>query len=195
MGRLTAAIASRGSLSRRLVELADGLLASAEDRLAPPGMEMDRHFLMVARRLAEAEMALARRDAPPSAFEDSDERLRVSAASYAVMEAALAYWGLAVRLRARFTGGHARRASQPLRTGLTNLAAMDDDAGEVGPELLGRAARSLAFASPAVEAAEHEEHARRYGVRFDELIEQLVGTGVISLLRVAVAVQEDSEAR
>ncbi|MEJ7783682.1 MAG: hypothetical protein WKF96_02690 [Solirubrobacteraceae bacterium] len=180
-------------MSRRLIELADGMLASAEERLAPDGLEIDRHFLQVARRLAEAEVALARLDDPPSPFEDSDERVRVSAASYAVMEAALAFWGLAVRLRARFTGAHARRASQPLRVGLTNLAAqVDEDEG--GPELLGRAARSLAFASAAVEAAEHEDHARRYGVRFDELIEQLVGTGVLSLLRVAVAVQEDSEA-
>lgn len=178
----------------RLDDLVEGLLASAEERLAPEGMGIDRHFLMVARRLAEAEIALSRLDEPASPFEESNERLRASAASYAVMEAALAFWGLAVRLRARFTGAHARRASQPLRTGLTNLAARADD-HESGTELLGRAARSLAFASAAVEAAEHEQHARRYGVRFDELIEQLVGTGVLSLLRVAVAVQEDSEAR
>ena len=181
-------------MSQRLIELADGLIASADERLAPDGLEIDRHFLQVARRLAEAEIALARLDEPSSPFEDSDERLRTSAASYAVMEAAQSFWGLAVRLRSRFTGAHARRASQPLRTGLTTLAATVDD-HESGPELLGRAARSLAFASAAVEAAEHEEHARRYGVRFDELIEQLVGIGVLCLLRVAVAVQEDSEAR
>jgi hypothetical protein len=181
-------------MSRRLIELADGLLASAEDRLAPDGLDIDRHYLKVARQLAEAEIMLARLDETPGPFEDSDERLRNSAASYAVMEAALAFWGLAVRLRARFTGAHARGASQPLRLGLTNLAAQVDD-HEAGPELLGRAARSLVFAAAAVEAAEHEEHARRYGVRFDELIEQLVGTGVLSLLRVAVAVQEDSETR
>jgi hypothetical protein len=178
----------------RLHDLIEGMLASADDRLAPDGLDVDRHFLQVARRLAEADMALARLDIPPSAFEESNERLRASAASYAVMEAALAFWGLAVRLRARFTGAHARRAGAPLRTGLVNLAAQVDD-HDSGPELLGRAARSLAFVSAAVEAAEHEEHARRYGVRFDELIEQLVGTGVLSLLRVAVAVQEDSEAR
>jgi hypothetical protein len=179
-------------MSRRLIELADGLLASADERLAPEGLEVDRHFLKVARQLAEAEIALARLDVPASPFEDSDERLRASAASYAVMEAALGFWGLAVRLRARFTGAHARGASAPLRLGLTNLAAQVED-DETGPELLGRAARSLVFAAAAVEAAEHEQHARRYGVRFDELIQQLVATGVLSLLRVAVAVQEDSE--
>lgn len=180
-------------MSRRLIELAQGLLDAADDRLAPPGMGMDRHFLLVARRLAEAEIALARLDEPPSPFEDSDERLRASAASYAVIEAGLAFWGLAVRLRARFTGAHARPASEALRVGLRNLAAAHEEP-EAGPDLLGRAARSLVFASAAVEAAEHEAHARRYGVRFEEHIEQLVGTGVLSLLCIASAVQEDSAA-
>jgi len=177
-----------------LVDLADGLLASAEERLAPEGMDMARHFLLVARRLAEAESALARLDDAPSPFEHSDTRLRTSGASYAVMEAALAYWGIAVRLRARFTGAHARRASEPLRMGLRTLAR-DAELGLSGQELLGRAARSLALSSAAVEAAEHEEHARRYGVRFDDLIEQLVAVGVLSLLAVVAAVQEDSELR
>jgi len=177
-----------------LVDLADGLLASAEERLAPEGMDMARHFLLVARRLAEAEMALARLDEPASPFEPSDERLRTSGASYAVMEAALAFWGLAVRLRARFTGAHSRRASEPLRMGLRTLARSAQLPGD-GHELLGRAARSLALSSAAVEAAEHEDHARRYGVRFDDLIEQLVGVGVLSLLAVVAVVQEDSELR
>jgi hypothetical protein len=177
-----------------LVDLADGLLASADDRLAPEGMDMARHFLLVARRLTEAEMALARLDEPASAFEQSDERLRTSGASYAVMEAALAFWGLAVRLRARFTGAHSRRASEPLRMGLRTLARAAELPGD-GHELLGRAARSLVLSSAAVEAAEHEDHARRYGVRFDDLIEQLVGVGVLSLLAVVAVVQEDSELR
>jgi hypothetical protein len=64
-----------------------------------------------------------------------------------------------------------------------------------GQELLGRAARSLTLSAAAVEAAEHEDHARRYGVRFDDLVEQLVGVGVLSLLAVVAAVQEDSELR
>jgi hypothetical protein len=177
-----------------LVDLADGLLASAEERLAPDGMDMTRHFLLVARRLAEAESALARLDEPPSPFEHSDERLRTSGASYAVMETALAFWGLAVRLRARFTGAHSRRASEPLRIGLRTLAREVELPCD-GHELLGRAARSLALSSSAVEAAEHEDHARRYGVRFDDLIEQLVGVGVLSLLAVVAVVQEDSELR
>jgi hypothetical protein len=177
-----------------LVDLADGLLASAEERLAPEGMDMARHFLLVARRLAEAEMTLARLDEPASPFEQSDERLRTSGASYAVMEAALAFWGLAVRLRARFTGAHSRRASEPLRMGLRTLARSAQLPGD-GHDLLGRAARSLALSSAAVEAAEHEDHARRYGVRFDDLIEQLVGVGVLSLLAVVAVVQEDSELR
>jgi hypothetical protein len=181
-------------VSTPLVDLADGLLASADERLAPEGMDMARHFLLVARRLAEAEMALARLDEPPSPFEHSDERLRTSGASYAVMESALAFWGLAVRLRARFTGAHSRRASEPLRMGLRTLARSAELPAD-GQELLGRAARSLTLSAAAVEAAEHEDHARRYGVRFDDLVEQLVGVGVLSLLAVVAAVQEDSELR
>lgn len=181
-------------MNTALVDLADGLLASAEERLAPDGMDMTRHFLLVARRLAEAEAALARLDEPPSPFEHSDERLRTSGASYAVMETALAFWGLAVRLRSRFTGAHSRRASELLRMGLRTLAREVELPGD-GHELLGRAARSLALASVAVEAAEHGDHARHYGVRFDDVIEQLVGVGVLSLLAVVAVVQEDSELR
>jgi hypothetical protein len=191
MGPGAAAFAGRSAVSRRLVELADGLLASADDRLAPDGLEILHHYLLVARRLAEAEIQLGRLDEPPGPFEEDNERLRVSGASYAVMEAALSFWGLAVRLRSRLTAVHARRASEHLRLGLLNIARQVDD-GDGGADLLGHAARSLAFASPAVEAAEHEDHARGVGVRLDWPIEQLVGTGVISLLRVAVEIQESS---
>lgn len=181
-------------MSQSLVDLLDGMLASADDRLAPDGVDIVRHFLLVARRLAEAEAALSALDREPSPFENPDMRLRISAASFAIVEAALAYWGLAVRLRARFTGGHAARAGEPLRQGLRVIARSDHPPAD-GSELLGNAARALAVVSPAVEAAQHEDHARSFGTHFDGNIQQFVAIGVVSLLRVAVAVQEDSELR
>lgn len=181
-------------MSRSLVDLVDGMLASVDGRLAPGGVDIVHHFLLVARRLAEAEAALGRLDREPSPFENPDMRLRVSGASFAVVEAALAYWGLAVRLRARFTGAHAGPAGEPLRQGLRTLARGDHDPAD-GSELLGNAARALAIVSPAVEAAQHDDHARSFGTHFDESIQLFVAVGVLSLLRVAAAVQEDSELR
>lgn len=181
-------------MTQSVVDLLDGMLASADGRLAPDGVDVVRHFLLVARRLAEAEVALGRLEHEPSPFENSDERLRVSAASFAVVEAALAYWGLAVRLRARFTGSHANRAGEPLKRGLRTIARSDQAPAD-GSELLGNAARALAVISSAVEAAQHDEHARSFGTHFDPSIQQFVAIGVISLLRVAAAVQEDSELR
>lgn len=181
-------------MNQALVDLLDGMLASADERLAPEGLDMSRHYLMVARRVAEAEVALNRLDHEPSPFENQDRRLRVSGASFAVMEAALAYWGLAVRMRARFTGQHARLAAEPLKQGLTQIARTVDDPAD-GSELLGNAARALLFVSGVVEASEHAQHARSFGLTYDEPVQQFVAVGVISLLRVAAAVQEDSELR
>ncbi|WP_354702329.1 hypothetical protein DSM112329_02686 [Paraconexibacter sp. AEG42_29] len=181
-------------MSDALWDLLDGMLASADERLAPEGLDMSRHYLLVARRFAETEVALSKLDAEPSPFENQDTRLRVSAATFAVVEAALAYWGLAVRLRARFTGQHARLAGEPLKQGLRHIARNVDDTAD-GSELLGNAARALAFVSGVVEAAEHAQHARSFGLTYDEAIQRFVAIGVISLLRVAAAVQEDSELR
>ena len=40
--------------------MADGLLSVLDERLAPPGMSIADHYLHVARKLHDAEIALAR---------------------------------------------------------------------------------------------------------------------------------------
>lgn len=177
-----------------LVDLLDGMLASADERLAPPGLDMPEHLLHVAAALGEAEQALAALHHEPSPFESMDAARRASDASFAVVEAAAAYWGLAVRLRSRFTGLHAKRAGESLRRGLLVLAERADDPADTN-ELLGRAGRALGFVAPAVRAAARAEQMRGVGTGADQAIQRFVTVGVLSLLRVATTVQEDGELR
>jgi hypothetical protein len=190
VGAGAAALARRRAVSRHLAELADTLVASADERLAPAGLDMADHFLLVARRLAEVEMTLAVLHQPgPS--DDGPRPARAGGASYAAMEAALAFWGLAIRLRARLTGVHGGRAAEQLRARLLEVAGgVDADAEETSRELLVEVARSLVLIAPVVEVAEHEDYARSRGVRFDPLIEQLIDA-VVNLIRIATSVQED----
>lgn len=173
------------------MELADALVASADGRLAPAGLDIPGHFLLVARRLAEVELALAVLQ-QPSPADDAVLASRAGDASYAAMEAALAFWGLAVRLRARLTGLHGARIAAQLRGRLLEAARdVDADAAQDGRELLGDAARSLVLLAVVAELAEHEDHARRNGVRCVELIEQSIGSGVLGLVRFTTFVQEN----
>ena len=178
-------------MSRRLEEVADGLLALACDRLSPDGVDLPRHYLRAARALAETEFA-AHRMSDASRLADGDERLgQVGDASYTAMEAAGTLWSLAVRLRSRCSGLHAEEAAAPLRTALMELATdgPDDDPGQAG---LDAAARALTLASFVVDVATDNPLALRDAPFVDPAVAQIVTQGVVNLLRLAVAFQEDA---
>ena len=168
--------------------MADGLLSVLDERLAPPGVDIAEHYLLVARKLHDAEVALAQLELEPGPFDTTDRTVRAGDASYALLEAARAYMGFAVRLRSRFTGLHASKAAEPLRAGLRHLAA--DPAPGEARELLHAAAHALVVCSRAAEAAAHPERVRAAGVSLDEPIRYLVSDGVLPILQLAVLVQD-----
>lgn len=173
----------------RLVDLADGLTSILDERLAPEGADVAHHFVLVARKLQEAEHAVAMLFREPGPFDTDDQGVRESDAGYALLEAARALMGLAVRLRARFTGQHARRAAELLRAGLRALAAQSGSDEE--PQiLLLRAAHALVMSAHACEVAERAADARTVGSMLDEPIQHLVAGGVLPLLQLAVRVQD-----
>lgn len=175
-------------MTARLGDMAEGLLSVLDERLAPDGMDIAHHYLHVARRLHDAEAALAQLDREPGPFETVDAAVRSNDASYALLEAARGMMGFAIRLRARLTGQHARAAAEPLRAGLRNLAA---EFPELEPgELMARAAHALVIASPAAELAERSDAARAVGLTLDLPIQHLVAEGVLSVLQLAALVQD-----
>lgn len=177
-------------MSSRLVDVADGLLALAGDHLAPDGMDLSRHFLRAARSLAETEFALHRMSEPDP--DGAAEALqRGGDASYTAMEAAQTLWGLAVRVRSRCTGTHVDEAAAPLIMLLRDLAeeASELDPGQAG---LDAAARSLVLASFVVDIASDNPLALREAPFVDPAVEQIVRQGVLNLLLLAVAFQEDA---
>jgi len=176
-------------VTARLVDLADGLTSILDERLAPEGADLAHHFLLVARKLQEAEHGVALLCREPGPFDTDDRGVLHSDASYALLEAARAVMGLAVRLRARFTGQHARRASEPLRAGLRALAADPEPGDDARLELL-RASHALVQSAHAAEVADRAADARTIGTMLDEPIQHLVAGGVLPLLRLAVRVQE-----
>ena len=96
--------------SSRLVVMADGLLSVLDERLAPPGMSIADHYLHVARKLHDAEIALAALEIEPGPFDlDQPDGQEAATPGYALLEAARAYFGFAVRLRSRVTGPARRR--------------------------------------------------------------------------------------
>lgn len=175
-------------MTARLTDLADGLGTILDDRLAPEGQSVEMHYVSVARHLHDAEVALARLDHEPGPFETDDRLTRANDAGYALLEAARSMMGLAVRLRARLSGQHARRASEPLRAGLVALSA-DPPHGDA-EILLMRAAHALVIASPAVQLAANSDAARAVGASADSPIEHMVASGVLSLLQLTLMVQE-----
>ncbi len=174
----------------RLVVMADGLLSVLDERLAPPGMSIADHYLNVARKLHDAEIALAKLDIEPGPFDTTNPTLKRSDAGYALLEAARAYFGFAVRLRSRVTGQHASRAGEPLRAGLRKLA--EDVEPQDARQLLLSAAHALIVCSRASEIASHPESVRAAGISLDDPIQYLVSEGVLPILQLAVMVQ-DSE--
>src|ERR671911_884088 len=135
--------------SSRLMVMADGLLSVLDERLAPPGMGIADHYLHVARKLHDAEVALAALEVEPGPFDTSNPTVKRSDAGYALLEAARAYFGYAVRLRSRATGQHASRAGEPLRAGLRKLA--EDVEPQEARQLLYSAAHALIVVSRAAE--------------------------------------------
>ncbi len=168
--------------------MADGLLSVLDERLAPAGVDIAEHYLSVARKLHDAEIALAALEVEPGPFDTSNPTLRASDAGYALLEAARAYMGFAVRLRSRLTGQHASKAAEPLRTGLRNLAAQSEP-GEAR-QLLFSAAHALVVSSRAAAIAAHPEQVRAAGISLDEPIQYLVREGVLPILQLAVMVQD-----
>ncbi len=176
-------------MTARLVDMADGLIAILDERLGPAGSTVSEHYVQVARLLAEAESALARLDATPGPFDVADPTIRRSEASYALLEAARALMGLAVRLRSRFTGQHAKRAAEPLRLGLRALAA-DPAEGDARDHLLS-AAHALVLCAHPVEVADGARDAGVVGAGLDPAMEHLVERGVLPMLQLAVMVQDE----
>ncbi len=182
-------------MSRRLVEVAEGLLTLAGSRLAPGGADLPRHYVLAARALAETEFAAHRAD--DSGFPGDPETaalMRSGDASYTAMESAQVFWALAVRLRSRATGLHADEASAPLRTELLERArdAPELDPGQQG---LDAAARALLLAAVVVDLATDEPQQLRGAPIVDAAVHQMVEHGVLNLLRLAVAFQEDAGLR
>jgi hypothetical protein len=168
--------------------MADGLLSVLDDRLAPPGADIADHYLSVARKLHDAEVALAALEGEPGPFDTSNRTVRAGDAGYALLEAARAYMGFAVRLRSRFTGQHASKAAEPLRAGLRNLAAESEPAE--ARQLLFSAAHALVVCSRVAEIAANPEQVRAVGLSLDEPIQYLVSEGVLPILQLAVLVQD-----
>lgn len=168
--------------------MADGLLSVLDERLAPPGMGIAEHYLAVARKLHDAETALAQLEIEPGPFDTSNPTVKRSDAGYALLEAARAYFGFAVRLRSRVTGQHAARAGEPLRAGLRKLA--EDVAEQDARQLLLSAAHALIVCSRAAEIASHPESVRAAGILIDDPIQYLVSHGVLPILQLAVLVQD-----
>jgi hypothetical protein len=175
-------------MSTPLMNMADGLLAVLDERLAPAGADIPAHYLTVARSLYDAEAALAQLEIQPGPFDTTNRTVRRSEAGYALLEAARAYMGFAVRLRSRVTGQHANRAGEPLRAGLRALAAEAEPAD--AQQLMHTAAHALVICSRAAEIAAHPEHARMAGVSLDEPIQHLVSHGVLPILQLAVQLQD-----
>ncbi len=177
-------------MSSRLEEVADGLLALAGDRLSPDGVDLPRHYLRAARSIAETEFA-AHQMAGADPLVESDALRAGGDASYTAMEAAGTLWGLAVRLRSRCTGLHADEAAEPLRRMLLELASEgpDHDPGQAG---LDAATRSLVLVAFVVDIAEDNPLALRDAPFVDPAVNQIVSQGVLNLLRLAVAFQEDA---
>ncbi len=174
--------------SSRLIVMADGLLSVLDERLAPPGMSIADHFLHVARMLHDAEVKLAALEIEPGPFDLSNPTVKKSDAGYALLEAARAYFGFAVRLRSRVTGQHASRAGEPLRAGLRKLA--EDVEPQEARQLLFSAAHALIVVSRASEVASNPELARSVGLSIDDPIQYLVSEGVLPILQLAVMVQD-----
>lgn len=182
-------------MSRRLVEVAEGLLTLAGSRLAPGGADLPRHYVLAARALAETEFVASRAD-DSGLFEDPETAamMRSGDAAYTAMEAAQVFWALAVRLRARATGLHADEASAPLRTLLLEEARDSEDGGgsQAG---LRDAARALLLGAVVVDLASDEPQVLRGAPIVDTAVHQMVEHGVLNLLRLAVAFQEDTGLR
>jgi hypothetical protein len=175
-------------VSTPLMNMADGLLAVLDERLAPAGTDIPQHYVKVARSLHDAEVALAQLEIDPGPFDLSSRTVRRSEAGYALLEAARAYMGFAVRLRSRVTGQHANKAGEPLRAGLMALAAEAEPAEP--QQLMLIAAHALVICSRAAEIAAHPEHARMAGVTLDDPIQHLVSHGVLPILQLAVQLQD-----
>jgi hypothetical protein len=174
--------------SSRLEVMADGLLSVLDERLAPPGMGIAEHYLHVARKLHDAEIALAQLEIQPGPFDVSNPTLKKSDAGYALLETARALFGFAVRLRSRFTGQHATRAGEPLRAGLRKLA--EDVEPQDSRQLLLSASHALIVVSRVSEIASNPEAVRAAGVSLDDPIQYLVSEGVLPILQLAVMVQD-----
>ncbi|MDO9355190.1 MAG: hypothetical protein Q7T55_15945 [Solirubrobacteraceae bacterium] len=183
-------------MSHRLVEVAEGMLALAGSRLAPGGADLPRHYVLTARALAETEFAAHQLygDEPLSDDPETAALMRSGDAAYTAMEAAQVFWALALRLRSRATGLHADEAGVPLRESLLELAqdATDLPPGQQG---LDAAARALLLAAVVVDLAADEPQRLRGAPIVDAAVHQLVEHGVLTLLRVAVAFQEDAGLR
>lgn len=175
-------------MTTRLMDMAEGLITVLDERLAPEGMDVAAHYVFVARKLHDAEIALAHLDREPGPFDTDNPALRSNDASYALLEAARSMMGFAIRLRSRLTGQHARQAAEPLRVGLRALAAEIPDGDP--PTLIARAAHALVISSPAVELADRSEAARAAGLTLDGPIQHLVAEGVLSVLQLAALVQD-----
>ena len=176
-------------MSSRLEEVTDGLLALAGDRLSPDGVDLPRHYLRAARALAETEFA-AHQVGGGDVVGTADALRAGGDASYTAMEAAGTLWALAVRLRSRCTGLHADEAAAPLRASLIELAGEgpDHDPGQAG---LDAAARALVLVAFVVDIAEENPLALREAPFVDPAVHQIISQGVLNLLRLAVAFQED----
>ncbi len=124
----------------------------------------------------------------PGPFDMSNRTVRASDAGYALLEAARAYMGFAVRLRSRFTGQHASKAAEPLRVGLRNLAAQSEPGD--ARHLMLSAAHALIVCSRTAEIAAHPEPVRAAGISLDEPIQYLISEGVLPILQLAVMVQD-----
>lgn len=168
--------------------MADGLISVLDERLAPAGADIAEHYLGVARKLHDAEIALAALEVEPGPFDISNPTVKASDAGFALLEAARAYMGFAVRLRSRFTGQHASKAAEPLRAGLRNLAA--DVEPRDARQLLLSASHALIVCSRVAEIATNPEQVRAAGIALDEPIQYLVSEGVLPILQLAVLVQD-----
>ena len=103
--------------------MADGLLSVLDERLAPAGHEHRRPLSCTSRASCTTPRSRWRSSRSSRARSTlTNPTVKRSDAGYALLEAARAYFGFAVRLRSRVTGQHASRAGEPLRAGLRKLA-------------------------------------------------------------------------
>ena len=128
--------------SSRLVVMADGLLSVLDERLAPPGMSIADHYLHVARKLHDAEIALAELEIEPGPFDTDEpdgqeERRRATRCSRPRGRTSASPCGCAHAS----PGQHASRAGEPLRAGLRKLA--EDVEPQEARQLLFSAAHAL----------------------------------------------------